>query len=203
MAEIELRIVATDADDLRETLARLLGEQPSLTNYMNEGVEQNFDEEERLQDRVQVQVADVGEPAATTRRRRRTSAEIAADNAASQGGQGAASSASGAGTATEAGSAGTATNTGQTTGAASKAPDPFGDQIKQVAAETKAEEAAAAAGPTSDDIQAAALAFSMAKSMVEAQKVLMSFTAENGDPVKTIKQVQPKDYAAVLAALQV
>lgn len=185
MAEIELRIVAVDVDDLRETLARLLGEQNLGEQDGAVIYEVRAEDPKTYQE---VQIAEAGEPAATTRRRRRTSAEIAADNAAAQSGP-----------VTAAATVASSTSAPTT----AKAPDPFGDQIKQVAAETKAEEAAAAVDPTSDDIQAAALAFSMAKSMIEAQKVLMSFTAENGDPVKTIKQVQPKDYAAVLAALQV
>lgn len=182
MARIELMIVADSAEDLNDTLL-------DLAQLRSAG-----GTVDRLLGAMAGAEPDVGamqdaEPGEQSRRPRRTKAQIAADAAAAQS-SGAASSASESGT--EAGIAGT----GATTSA--KAADPFGDQIKEVVAASKAQ----AAGATKEDVQAAMYAYSQAHGMVDVQKILSEgFTGADGQPLKRISLMAESDYAAVVAAL--
>lgn len=179
MAKIQLIVDADSAEDLNDTLRALAGGESVSGETYALGYAQSVNDAEPVE-------AAEGE---TQRRRRRTKAEIAADAAlaaANLSDGKAATSVSEPTTATEAGPPGTGGGTGP------KVADVFGDQIKEVAAEAKAEGA-----PTLDMIKTALTACMSAKGALAAQTILK----EHANGVGRVSEIDPAHYAAVYAAL--
>lgn len=138
---------------------------------------------------------DAGE---TQRRRRRTKAEIAADNAlAAAGGQGSSASATNASTDSAAETLGQQQSS-QPSGAGAKV-DPFGDQIKEVVAEDAAHVAALAAGAKVIDKGAVSDALSLAIGKIGAPAA-KAILVEHGKG-ESIGRIDPSLYGATHAAL--
>lgn len=158
MARIELHIEADSADDLHETLIRMVNAKIAVT-YEDEPAEE----------------PQVAEPA--PKRTRRTKKQIAQDTAAAVAGQ-----------------------PGDNADNANEARDAFAEQIRQSAEEPAAE---SMDEYTKADVQAQLQVFISAKSMPAAREIMEQFQAADGQPVKNLTTLQPKDYAAAYAALQV
>lgn len=171
MAQIELRILAGSAEDLQETL-EALGTTVVETRIIRKGEPGDM----RLEPGT-IHYADGPEtqegPGERQARKRRTKAEMTAD----------------AMSASRSSSEVSTTRAAPTAQTKSSGSDPFGDQLKEVAAET-------AGGITMDSLTALGRQVFEKVGAAQAQAILM----EHGGGQKQFKTVAPEHYPALRAA---
>lgn len=189
MAKITITIEASSVADYQDAIELLSGhstfdEQPQVEVVYNE----------------QTGIPE-GKVVGEQKRTRRTKAQIESDARAAVEGK----PTSGSATTAAEGSQGQKDSSPQQPAGQSQSggQDIFGDQIKEIAAEAKAEAAATASNLTAADVKAALTRHvSFHGNAAKAKNVILkAFASIDGTPCAKISDVQEKDYAAVVEQL--